>query len=66
MKRVTGKDFQRLRKSGKWNDVDFINSNFSGYEIGFYMLGNRTPRVKTVYVDKQTKETITKYTNLGK
>lgn len=66
MKRVTGKDFQRLRKSGKWSDVDFINSNFSGYEIGFYMLGNRTPRVKTVYVNKQTKETITKYTNLGK
>lgn len=66
MKRVTGKDFQRLRKSGKWSDVDFINSNFSGYEIGFYMLGNRTPRVKTVYVNKQIRETITKYTNLGK
>nr|DAR22775.1 MAG TPA: hypothetical protein [Caudoviricetes sp.] len=30
------------------------------------MLGNRTPRVKTVYVNKQIKETITKYTNLGK
>lgn len=66
MKRVMGKDFQRLRRTGKWNNIDFINSNFSGYEIGFYMLGNRTPRVKTVYVNKQTRETITNNTNQGK
>lgn len=66
MKRVRGEAFQKLRQVGKWQDIDIINSNFSGYEIGFYMLGNRTPRVKTVYVDKQTKETISKYTNLGK
>ena len=66
MKRVTGKDFQLARKAGKWGDVDFLNSNFSGYEIGFYMLGKRTPRVKTVYVDKQFKNKITKYTNEGK
>jgi hypothetical protein len=30
------------------------------------MLGKRTPRVKTVYVNKQVKETISKYTNQGK
>lgn len=52
MKRVTGKDFQRLRRAGKWGDIDIVTSNFSGYEIGFYMLGNRTPRIKTVYVDR--------------
>lgn len=66
MKRVTGKDFQRLRQAGKWEDIDIVNSNFSGYEIGFYMLGNRTPRVKTVYVKKQIKSLISKYTNEGK
>lgn len=66
MKRVTGKAFQKLRQAGKWEDIDIINSNFSGYEIGFYMLGKRTPRVKTVYVDKQTKTLISKYTNEGK
>lgn len=66
MKRVTGKNFQRLRRAGKWKDIDIVNSNFSGYEIGFYMLGNRTPRVKTVYVDRQSRDLISKYTNEGK
>ena len=66
MKRVSGKDFQKLRQAGKWDDIDIVNSNFSGYEIGFYMLGKRTPRVKTVYVNKQTKEAISRYTNMGK
>ena len=60
MKRVSGKDFQKLRQAGKWDDIDIVSSNFSGYEIGFYMLGKRTPRVKTVYVNKQVKETISK------
>ena len=30
------------------------------------MLGSRTPRVKTVYVNKKTKEIISRYTNMGK
>lgn len=66
MKRVSGKDFQKLRQAGKWDNIDIVSSNFSGYEIGFYMLGKRTPRVKTVYVNKQTKEAISRYTNMGK
>ena len=66
MKRVMGKSFQRLRQAGKWEDVDIFKSNFAGYEIGFYMLGKRTPRIKTVYVNKATKARITKYTNEGK
>lgn len=66
MNRVTGEEFKKLRRAGKWQDVDFIKSNFSGYRIGFYMLGNRTPRVKTVYVGRQLRDLITKYTNEGK
>ena len=31
MKRVIGKDFQNLRKAGKWQDVDFLKSMFSAY-----------------------------------
>ncbi|MEE0967443.1 MAG: hypothetical protein U0L85_10415 [Bacilli bacterium] len=31
MKRTDGKDFKKAFKNGKWNDVDFITSNFSGY-----------------------------------
>lgn len=66
MKKTDGNAFQNLRKSGKWKDVDFIASMFSGYELGFYMLGKRTPRVKTVYLNKLFKNKITKNTNEGK
>lgn len=66
MKRVTGKSFQKLRQTGKWEDVDFLASNFSGYEIGFFMLGKRTPRTKTIYVSKELRKQITNNTNLGK
>lgn len=66
MKRVEGKEFQNLRQGGKWEDIDILNSNFSGYEIRFFMLGNRTPRVKTVYLNKFYRDRISYYTNLGK
>lgn len=31
MDRVTGEDFQNLRRAGKWKDVDFLKSMFSAY-----------------------------------
>lgn len=66
MKRVQGDSFKNLRKSGKWNDVDFITSNFTGYELGFYMYGVRDRKVKTIYVNKELKNKITENTNKGK
>ena len=65
MRRVQGEAFKRLRQAGKWEDVEIFSSMFSGYEIGFYLLGNRTPREKTVYVDKKFKSIITQKTNEG-
>lgn len=65
MKRVTGKEFQQLRRGGKWRNVDFITSNFAGYEINLFMFGNRTPRVKTVFVSKELRDKIAKNTNNG-
>lgn len=66
MKRTEGEAFQNLRKTGKWKGVDFIASMFCGYELGFYMLGNRTPRVKNIYVNKSLKDKITINTNNSK
>lgn len=65
MKRVSGQEFKNLRKGGKWKDIDFVQSMFSGYEIKFFMLGNRTPRVKTVYLNKIYRDRITQRTNEG-
>lgn len=66
MKKVSGTAFQNLRRGGKWKEVDIIKSMFSGYSIGFYMLGNRTPREKTIYINKELRDKIITYTNQGK
>lgn len=65
MKRVRGDSFKNLRRAGKWRDVDILESNFTGYEIGFYMYGKTSPRIKTVYINKPYKEKITSNTNRG-
>ena len=65
MKRVRGESFKNLRRAGKWKDVDILESNFTGYEIGFYMYGKVSPRVKNVYVNKALKDRITANTNKG-
>lgn len=66
MKRVCGDEFKNLRKGGKWKDVDIVKSMFSGYELRLFMLGKRTPRIKTVYLNKEFRERISKHTNNGK
>lgn len=66
MKRVQGDAFKNLRIGGKWKGVDIVSSMFSGYYIGFYMLGYRTPRTKQVYLNKELTNKITEYANQGK
>ena len=65
MKKTQGKDFQNLRKSGKWKDIDILESNFTGYELAFYMYGKTLPRVKPIYLNKELKNKIIKNTNNG-
>lgn len=65
MNRVEGNLFKHLRKKGKFKGVDIIKSMFSGFEIGFFMLGRRTPRVKIVYVDNRYKQRIVENVNNG-
>jgi hypothetical protein len=33
MNRTQGDKFKKAFKNGKWRDVDFIASNFSGYQL---------------------------------
>ena len=65
MKRVCGDEFKNLRRGGKWKDIDIVKSMFSGYELRLFMLGKRTPRVKTVYLNKEFRERISINTNNG-
>lgn len=66
MRRVQGKDFQNLRRAGKWSNVDFINSYFTGYELGLFIKRKASYRIKTIYVNKELKQLITDNTNKGK
>ena len=65
MRRVQGDEFKNLRKAGKWKDVDILRSMFSGYELSFFMLGKRTPRVKSIYLNKELRDKIIQNTNNG-
>lgn len=65
MRRVQGNEFKNLRRGGKWRDIDIINSNFSGYQLSLFMLGNRTPRVKSIYLNKKFRTIISNNTNNG-
>jgi hypothetical protein len=67
MKRTDGKKFKKAFKNGKWNDVDFLTSNFSGYQISLDMESRkRTSRQKDIYLSPKDRDRITENTNLGK
>lgn len=67
MKRTHGEEFKKAFRNGKWRDVDFITSNFSGYQMVFNMEGkNKAFRQKLVYLSNKDKQRITDYTNEGK
>ena len=67
MKRTSDKQFKKAFKRGKWNDVDFIESNFSGYQLVLEMQSEkRLPREKNIYLSAKDRDRITEHTNNGK
>ena len=57
-------DFKRARQNGKFSEVDFLDSAFTGNQIILYMYGHRNmPKTKQVYVNKELKQRITDYTH---
>jgi hypothetical protein len=67
MRRISGEKFSRCRKNGKFQEIDFLQSFFAGYEIelNMYKKGG-LKRSKTVYVDPKLKQKIIDNTNNGK
>jgi len=56
------------RRNGKWQDVDFLNSYFSGYQLtlNMYNKEGKPVRIKPIYLDNKLKNKLTEYTNQGK
>ena len=66
VKRYNGEQFAKLRKLGKWKDVDFLKSMFSGNQLVLEMKRRGRERIKPIYVNKKLKNKLTEYTNSGK
>lgn len=66
MKCFQGDEFKRLRAIGKFSEIDFIASEFKGYQI-FFQWGNKDWfKEKPVYVNTKLKNYIASKVNQGK
>lgn len=63
---IHGKDFEIARQNGAFDDVDFLMSNFTGYQLYLRYNTRYGHWRKQLYVSKPWKDRITKYTNQGK
>lgn len=66
MKRTEGKKFKKAFKNGKWNDVDFIMSNFSGYQLTLEMQSEKDSLGRNLSIFPKDKQRIIDNTNMGK
>lgn len=67
MNKTSGNDFKTAFKNGKWKDVDFLTSNFTGYQLALSVKSKKRPeKQKTIYLGHKHKDRITELTNEGK
>lgn len=70
MEPISGDNFINLRKNGKFGDVDFLKSNFTGYQMYIYINGKRDNflhrRKFPIYVNAFFRNIINQRTNEGK
>lgn len=65
MEAISGEGFKKLRKAGGFKDVDFIESNFTGYRLQLSYKVSKGIRSKPIYVNAELKNKITEKTNEG-
>ena len=67
MKQTSDEEFKKLYKWGKFKNIDFVLSQFTGNEL-VYRYNTKTVGVKEkpIYVNKELKKLIEKYTNKAK
>ena len=55
VRRIDGKEFIRARQNGKFQDVDFLSSNFSGNQLvlNMYDREGKPTRIKPIYLNKE-------------
>ena len=63
--RTSGEEFKQARRNGKWLDVDYLKSDFSGNQMQFMFIANEREIKKPVYLSSNLKDMITENTNNG-
>lgn len=70
MEAIQGSEFEKARQNGKFKDIDFLESLFTGYQMYLYVHGKRDNflhrRKFPIYVNRYLREKLTEYTNKGK
>ena len=63
---VSGEDFVKARQNGAFQDVDFLASNFTGYQLNLTTVNKYGKWHKRIYVSSKYRDRITELTNQGK
>lgn len=67
---IAGERFKQARKNGKFKDIDFLESLFTGFQLYLHVSGKRdnflSRKKFPIYLGKIHKDKITYNTNLGK
>lgn len=66
MRRVDGEDFIKARQNGAFQDIDFLASDFSAYQLIFEYQNGGVIRDKRVHLSPQDTKRITEHINNGK
>lgn len=70
MEAIRDSEFEKVRKKGKFKEIDFLESLFTGYQMYLYIHGKRDDflhrRKFPIYLSGEFKDKIIKYTNQGK
>lgn len=66
MKRYDRDEFIECRQNGKFQNVSFLDSNFTAYQMAFQFQNAGVFREKLIYLDSRHRDEITKNTNNGK
>lgn len=70
MEAISGSDFEDARQHGKFEDIDFLESLFKGYQMYLYVHGKRDNflhrRKFPVYINKFLRNKLVDYINKGK
>lgn len=62
---VSGEEFIKARQNGAFQDVDYLASNFTGYNLNLRYNTRYGSWKKQIYVSKRYKDKITELTNKG-